>query len=179
MNRMLAVAIAFSTLGLFVGPALVIWGKKRQGLATAVDGLTRVVVPTVVVIDMVPHLFEEIGSVGPVLVVVGFMAPWLLERRGSHSGRVGPTVVLPTLVMHSVFDGTALALVFGEQGSDAASLMLVAALVIHRLPEGLFVGATLVPCVGSRGTFKWVGVLAASTLVGALGGRGLLRLLPR
>jgi len=174
----LAVAIFFSIFGLSIGPLLVPFASRHRGLGAAVDGLVRCAVPALVVTSSVPHLYEEIGAIGPVLVAAGFIALGWLERCGPHSGRVGAAIVLPTLVLHSVFDGAGLALVFGEHGSGAATVALGGALVIHRVPEGLFIGTALVPRVGQRGAIKWVVALAAGTLVGALGGQELLGLLP-
>jgi hypothetical protein len=178
VNLVLVVAIAFSIFGLVVGPLLVTFAQKRRGLSAVVEGLTRGAVPSLVITQLVPHLYDEIGAIAPILMAAGFITLWWLERWGTHPGGVGPAIVLPTLAVHSVFDGAALAIVFGEHGSGTANLALVSALVMHRLPEGLFVGATLVPRVGSGGTVKWVSILAASTLAGAVGGQGLVRHLP-
>jgi hypothetical protein len=60
--------------------------------------------------QMVSHLYDEIGPVAPVLIAAGFIALWWLERRDTHSGRLGAVIALPTLVVHSVFDAAALAL---------------------------------------------------------------------
>lgn len=52
-----------------------------------------------------------------------------------------------------------------------ASPLLALALVAHRLPEGLFIGHTLLPRVGARSTAATVALLAAATVAGSVLGR--------
>ena len=171
---MFVVAVALSILGLLIGPALVAVGGRRPGASAVVDGLTLGLVPALVALRLVPHLYDEVGVSAPLLVAVGYAGFWFLERRGAHGADVGAALVVPTLAIHSVFDGAALALAFAEHGTSQASSVLGFALVAHRLPEGLFIGTTLVPRLGLRRTFRRVGVLVVGTLLGAAGGRELV-----
>ena len=56
-----------------------------------------------------------------------------------------------------------------------ASGVLMAALVVHRLPEGLVVGALLIPRQGLKVAAASAGILAVMMLVGAAGGHALLQ----
>jgi hypothetical protein len=171
---MFVLAVALSILGLLIGPALVAVGGRRPGASAALDGLTLGVVPALVALRLVPHLYDEVGVSGPLLVAAGYAGFWFLERRGAHGADVGAELVVPTLAVHSVFDGAALALAFTEHGTSQASSVLGFALVAHRLPEGLFIGTTLVPRLGLRRTLRRVGVLVIGTLLGAAGGQELV-----
>jgi hypothetical protein len=169
---MFVVAVALSILGLLIGPVLVAIGGRRPGASAALDGLTLGVVPALVVLRFVPHLYDEVGAPAPLLVAAGYAGFWFLERH--HGADVGAALVVPTLAIHAVFDGAALAMAFAEHGSDTASSVLGFALVAHRLPEGLFIGTMLVPHLGLWRTFKRVGILVLGTLLGAAGGRELV-----
>jgi hypothetical protein len=168
------VAVALSLLGLAFGPVLVAIGGRSRVAVAALDGLTLAVVPALVLTQLAPHLYDEIGVAAPLLMLGGYAAFWLVERYRGHDHDVGTAVVVPALAIHSVFDGAALALAFADATNGAASAVLGFSLVAHRLPEGLFVGTALVPRFGLRRTFKRVALLAVGTVLGALGGHELV-----
>lgn len=82
--------------------------------------------------------------------------------------------MLPALAILSFLDGAALAMAFDRGVAAAAGWTLGAARVLHRIPEGLVLASALVPTLGLRQTLRRTALLAASTVVGALGGRELL-----
>jgi hypothetical protein len=79
-------------------------------------------------------------------------------------------LVVPTLALHSLFDGASLSLVL-QSAPGPASPLLALTLVAYRLPEGLFIGQTLLPRVGARSTAATVVLLAAATVAGSVLGR--------
>ena len=70
---MFAVAVALSILGIVIGPALVAIGRRRAGGSAVLDGLTLGAVPALVVVRLVPHLYDEVGIIAPLLVVAGYV----------------------------------------------------------------------------------------------------------
>jgi len=174
---LLFIALALSLLGLAVGPLLVALGTRRVGLANAVEGLTLGVIPVLVASRLLPRLSDEIGAFAWILALAGYSILAWLERRRVDPASVGAAFVLPALAFHSAMDGAALAVAFGNPG-DVSAVVLGGALVLHRLPEGLLIGSVFVPRVGVRRTLKGVAWLAAGTLAGAVGGRGLLTRAP-
>lgn len=186
---MFLVLLALSVVGLAAGPLLAAAGRGRVVPEVALDAFTLGVVPSVVVVRLLPHLVGEIGSLAVVLLAVGFAVAWAFEGR-LHPHGAAHAVVLPTLALHSFLDGTALALAFAaadlqgaptdaEPGARAGlPTLLGAAIVLHRLPEGLFIGRLLVPSLGLRRALGRVAWLAGATLVGAFAGRKILRGVP-
>lgn len=177
---MLALALLLSIAGLAVGPALVALHRGRAAPSAAVEGLTLGLVPALVLVRLVPHVYRELGPAALGLVALGYLALWLADRRSHRAGaRVGRAIVVPTLVAHALTDGAGLALAASSaQGSASAGALLGLALVLHRLPEGLFLASTLAPELGWRRTFARLGALAGATIAGALAGQSLLARVP-
>jgi hypothetical protein len=171
---MLAVAVSMSLAGLVAGPLLVAYGRRAALLRDLVGGLTLGMFPVLVAIRVLPDLFGEIGLLAPLLVMAGFAAFAVVERRSGHAGEIGAALLSPTLAVHSFVDGASLPLAFAARASAGAAVGLAGALVAHRLAEGLFVGSALIPRIGLRATLARVALLGAATLAGVLGGRGLL-----
>jgi uncharacterized membrane protein YraQ (UPF0718 family) len=176
----LALALVLSVVGLAEGPALVALGRGRAVPSAAVEGLTLGLVPVLIVVRLVPHVYEEIGPSALALLAVGYGALWAADRWGHRTGaRIGQAVIVPTLAVHALTDGAGLAVAVasGEEG-HGAGVLLGAALLLHRLPEGLFLASTLVPALGWRRTLNRLALVAAATVFGALAGRTLLAHVP-
>ncbi len=139
----------------------------------AVRTFTLVVAPTAVLMGVVPHLYEELGALGPTLVATGFVLLWVVEHRGRHVVDVAASLVVLTLALHSLLDGASLAVAL-RVGSGPASTLLALALAVHRLPEGLFIGHTVLPRMGRRRTGAIVVLLSAATVAGSMLGREAL-----
>lgn len=176
---MLALAVSLSVLGLAVGPLLLAWGRGRVLPSAAMEGLTLGLVPAVVLLRLLPHVYEETGPLSLALLASGYGVVWIVERRRHRSlGRVGQAVALPALLVHGAIDGATLGVALGPGQSPEGGMLLAAALLVHRLPEGLFVARALVPDVGWRRTIAWLAVLALTTVVGAVLGDRVLLLAP-
>lgn len=80
---------------------------------------------------------------------------------------------VPLLVasgVHSFFDGWSLA-VANEKGFETLRVAFVTGIAVHKLPEGLALGALLLAAIGSPG-LAWLGAAAAQSMMlagGALG----------
>lgn len=171
--------LLLSTLGLLVGPALVALGRGRRTLTALIDGLTLGVVPVLVLTRLLPHAMDSLHGWAVVLAIVGFVVV-SFAHRGGHGleARIGRAVVVPTLFVHALADGAGLAI---AAHSQSAGWILGAALVLHRLPEGLFVATALAPPSidrNMRRTLVPVLMLAGGTIIGALSGRTLLDRVP-
>lgn len=171
--------LLLSIAGLMLGPALVAIGSGRRTATAALDGLTLGVVPMLVFTRLLPHTMEELKGWAIVLALLGF-AIVSLAHRGGHGleARIGRAVVVPTLFLHAVADGAGLAI---ATHTKSAGWLLGAALILHRLPEGLFVATALAPPAVEgkpRRTLVPVAILAAGTIIGALSGRTFLDAVP-
>lgn len=172
---MFAIALTFSVVGLLVGPTLFAWARGRSVAVAALDGATLGVVPALLLVRILPHLVEEVGAAALVALMAGYVGFLLVESRGHDwAARVGLALVLPTLALHSFLDGAALAVAFSKSTAAVGSAALGLALVIHKVPEGLFLASSFGPSVGTRGAFARIRALGATTVLGALSGRELL-----
>jgi hypothetical protein len=175
----LVLAVFLSVLGLAVGPLLLAWGRGRALPSAAMEGLTLGLVPAVVLLRLLPHVYEETGPISLALLAGGYGVLWVVERRRHRSlGRVGQAVALPALFVHGTIDGATLGVVLAPGQAADGGVLLAAALLIHRLPEGLFVARALVPEVGWRRTIGWLAALAMATVGGAVLGDRVLTLAP-
>ncbi|EYF06325.1 permease [Chondromyces apiculatus] len=178
---MLLLALALSIGGLAVGPLLAVLGRGRAVALAAMEGLTLGLLPALLLVRHLPHVAEEIGAV----VAIGAMASGYvglrLVERWSHvaSERVGRGLIVVALAMHAFTDGAGLALATAaaEQGS-AEGVLLGLALLVHRMPEGLFLVTTLLPELGWGRTLARLGVVALATIVGAIAGERALSVVP-
>ncbi|MBK8255453.1 MAG: hypothetical protein IPK82_22680 [Polyangiaceae bacterium] len=179
---MLIAAVFVSILGLAIGPALLAWGRGRAVPTAALEGFTLGLVPAVVLLRLVPHVFEEVGPLAFALLLAGYVALWVVERRYHKSlGRAGQIVALPALLVHAAVDGATLGIVLGGQNSAMTSqnaLLIAAAMLIHRIPEGLFVARALVPENGWRTTLLWLTILSVATAAGAALGNKVFAIAP-
>lgn len=175
---MFAILLALSLVGLALGPVLVAIGRRQVLIFAALDGLMLGLVPVLVALRLLPHLYEEAGPIALPLLGAGYAIFAVTERRShGNEARLERAVLVPALAVHSLLDGSALALAFAG-GDGLAPALLGGALLVHRLPEGLLLATTLTPRIGFRRMLRVVAVIGAATLVGALGGRALLDAAP-
>lgn len=175
---LLAIALALSTAGLLAGPLLARIGAGRARWAAALDGLALGLVPLVLGVHLLPHVYEALGPSALALAALGYGSLWWADRRNHQKvNKLGQSIVYPALVLHAISDGAALAAAVAATGGGA-DRALFAALVVHRLPEGLFLGTTLQAQLGWRRTWLRVAGLALATIAGGLAGEGLLAIAP-
>ncbi|MCU1281693.1 MAG: hypothetical protein JWM53_5239 [bacterium] len=170
--------VCVSLIGLAVGPVVAAVSRGHATAAAALDGLALGLVPTVLLVRIFPHLCESLGAVAVVLGAVGYAGIWWADRANhAQAERVAPAIVFPALVVHSFTDGALLGALAISTHLSAVNAPVCAALVVHRMPESLFL-ATAAPGVDLRRTWLRVGGLMAATIVGAVAGGSLLSLLP-
>jgi hypothetical protein len=168
-----ASAVVLSVFALAAGVWLIVVGRDRPTLCLAIDGFILGVVPTLLAARVLPELWGRLGSVAVAFVAMGYGIFWLVEHAAEHQ-RLRARVVVTVLALHSLVDGASLAVAERlELGRPSAILM--AALVVHRLPEGLVIGALLIPRYGIKIAAACATLLAAMTIAGAAGGAEFLQ----
>jgi uncharacterized protein len=173
---MFAAAVLLSVIGLLIGPALVSWTRGTRTTFAALDGATLGIVPGLVLLRLLPHLVEETGAWAIGACAFGYLVFSAVESRAhGRATDIGIAIVLPALAIHGFLDGAGLAIAFQRTDVLGAGAMAVgAALVLHKIPEGLFVASVLLPTLGRTKTGVRILALAAATVLGALSGRELL-----
>lgn len=166
-------ALVLSVLALAAGLGLVVVGRDRPLLRHCIDGFIAGVIPTLIVVHVLPHLWSHVGvmALGP--LAIGYGTFWLMEQTVERQ-RMRARVVVGVLSLHSLLDGASLAMTKRLELGPASSI-LIAALIMHRLPEGLVIGSLLMPRHGLRTAVAGAAVLALMTLAGAAAGGGILQ----
>lgn len=165
---------------------MVALGRSRGRWRAAVEGFSLAVVPGLIALRLFPHVLEELGVIAFALAGAGYLALRLADRHHdpahAHDGRrasaVGVAIVLPALLAHAFSDGAALAIASATGGRAHVGPELAGALVLHRLPEGMFLATALVPSVGWNRTLRRLAAMGLATVLGALLGESLLRSVP-
>ena len=144
MNLILLIA---TLVALLCGPLLYAILKTRPRLTRYMDGFVLVSVTGLVLIEVVPEAYGQIGLWSLLYVGLGLLGPTLLEnllahaRRGMHIAAL--VLALIGLVLHSFGDGVALSPAGGQ-----ANAALGAAVAIHSIPVGLLVWWLMAPVFG-------------------------------
>ncbi|AKT36190.1 permease [Chondromyces crocatus] len=178
---MLLLALALSLAGLAVGPLLAALGRGRVVAVAAMEGLTLGLLPALLLVRHLPHVAEDIGAVPAITAMAsGYVGLRLIERWRHVAGeRVGRGLILTALAMHAFTDGAGLALAAAAaQHGSSEGVLLGVALLVHRMPEGLFLVTRFLPELGWTGTVIRLGLVGLATIVGAFAGDTALSSVP-
>jgi len=131
----------------------------------------------VAVVDILPEAFARSGGAAPALVLAGYLAVHLTQHTVTphfHFGlethavnRVAASSALVGLLLHTLFDGVAIASAFLVRPALGVTVFL--AIFLHKLPEGVTISSLMV--AGGRTGGQAVGsaaLLGAATLAGVL-----------
>src|SRR5216110_3643647 len=129
----------------------------------------------VALVEVLPEAFTRSGAAAPGLVLAGYLAVHLTQHTLTphfHFGeethavnRLAGTSALVGLLLHTFFDGVAIASAFLVR--PALGLMVFIAIFLHKLPEGVTVSSLMI--AGGRSGRQAIGaaaMLGAATLAG-------------
>ena len=169
--------LVVSLVTLAVGPLLYRMADRIRGALLMLDGFVMIAVAGLVVVHIVPHNLVVGGPLVPVMALIGFLGPGLIESRLHRAARSTHTATLILacvgLVLHALLDGVALggpeALLELEHGhghdgdveSASSASILALAVVLHRLPVAVTIWWLLRPSNGvatAAGTLLALGV---------------------
>lgn len=167
---------------LLIGPLAARMLRARRGALVALDGFVLVGLLVLLGFEVLPEAFAEAGGYAAVAAAAGFVLPSLAERRLSQF-KLSPMVVLALagLAVHGMLDGAALEAADHHghhHGHGDSEVMLAVAVVLHRLPMGLFVWWTVAP-YSRKGAWLVLAIEAGATAVGFFGAESLLAALPQ
>ena len=132
---------------------------------------------SVAIVEILPEALVKSGSTAPVLVLGGYLAVHLTQHTVTphfHFGEethavtaVAGTSALVGLLLHTFFDGVAIASAFLVRME--LGIMVFIAIFLHKLPEGVMISSLML--AGGRSAGRAVGaaaLLGLATVVGVL-----------
>jgi zinc and cadmium transporter len=132
---------------------------------------------SVAIIELLPAALSRSGTLGPALVLVGYLAVHLTQHTVTphfHFGEethtvssVAGTSALVGLLLHTFFDGVAIASAFLVR--PELGIMVFIAIFLHKLPEGVTISSLML--AGGRSGGRAVGaaaLLGVATLLGVV-----------
>lgn len=161
----LALLIA-TLLALLCGPLLFAASQDRPRLQQSIDLFVLLSVTALVLIEVVPPIYQTGGLWSFAFLGAGLLGPTLIEhalaklRRNTHLATL--LLAVTGLIAHSLGDGAALSPAAG--GSTALAL----AVVIHSVPVGLLVWWLMAPVFGRSIPALTLAAMCASTVAGYL-----------
>ena len=165
----LALSLALVVAGYAIAQRL----ERFERLRAFLDGLVLVTVAGLCFLFILPHAFAALGGWALVLAGAGFVLPTLAERwLHRHEGSGPPLLLLAALAalaLHCMLDGAALAHgghAHEHSDEEGGALALTLAILIHRLPVGLFLGSTVRSLAGPAWAFGATAVVVLSTGLG-------------
>ncbi len=131
---------------------------------------------SVALLDLAPEAIAMHGSTAPLVILIGYLLVHLTQHTLAPHFHFGEEVhavtkavsfsALAGLMLHTFFDGVAIASGFGV--SDSLGVLVFLAILLHKLPEGLAISSLFLAAGESRGrALAAGGALAVSSIVGA------------
>ncbi len=134
----------------------------------------------VAVIELIPESIAELGDTAPVVILAGYLlihffehvfAPHLHFGEETHGDTVVDAHVQSTailgLALHAFMDGVAISSAF--LASPALGVIVFAAIMLHKLPEGFTIASVMKATgTGRRGTMGAAAILSVATFTGVL-----------
>lgn len=132
---------------------------------------------SVAIVELLPAALSRSGNLAPALVLVGYLAVHLTQHTVTphfHFGEethavssVAGTSALVGLLLHTFFDGVAIASAFLVR--PELGIMVFIAIFLHKLPEGVTISSLML--AGGRSGGRAVGaaaLLGVATLLGVI-----------
>jgi zinc and cadmium transporter len=132
---------------------------------------------SVAIVELLPAALSRSGSMAPALVLAGYLAVHLTQHTVTphfHFGEethpvssVAGTSALVGLLLHTFFDGVAIASAFLVRPD--LGIMVFVAIFLHKLPEGVTISSLMLAGGRTRGrALGAAGLLGVATLVGVV-----------
>jgi zinc transporter ZupT len=132
---------------------------------------------SVAIVELLPAALSRSGTIAPALVLVGYLAVHLTQHTVTphfHFGEethpvssIAGTSALVGLLLHTFFDGVAIASAFLVRAE--LGVMVFIAIFLHKLPEGVTIASLML--AGGRSGGRAVGaaaLLGVATLIGVV-----------
>lgn len=178
MSLAALLAAVVAALANVVGAALVtgrrVWTARDLDMMIAFSGGFMI---SVAIVDMVPEAIATHGATAGWMVLAGYLAVHLTQHTlvphfhfGEETHHVTRAVGISALIglmLHMLMDGVAIA--SGFAAGTVVGTLVVAAIIMHKLPEGSTVSSLFLAAgFGRRKALGAAAVLGLATVVGAM-----------
>ena len=188
--------LILSLAALAFGPLLYGACQKKQSVRSMLDGLLFVTIAGIVVVHIVPDVFDVAGFTALVFLAAGVIFAFIVERQPAVGGgdRYAWIILLAAigLMIHAAMDG--IALIPGDHlhGAESEALddhsdetglagllsnHLALGVILHRIPVGMAIWWTLRPRLGSRVAIGALVIIAVATSAAYLLGEPIIALM--
>lgn len=171
------IASLIAALANVVGAVIVTRREWSREALDAMIAFSAGFLASVALVEMVPEALHESGSAGPWIVLIGYLAVHLTqhtlvphfhfgEETHDLSRAVGVSALIG-LLLHMFVDGVAIA--SGFAAGATVGTLVVAAIVLHKLPEGSTISSVcLAAGFGRRSALGAALLLGLATVIGAI-----------
>ena len=178
MSLAAIIAAVVAAIANVAGAALVtgkrVWTARDIDMMIAFSGGFMI---SVAVVDMIPDAVRSHGAAAGWMVLAGYLAVHLTQHTlvphfhfGEETHHVTRAVGISALVglsLHMLMDGVAIA--SGFAAGTTVGTLVVAAIILHKLPEGSTVSTLFIAAgFGRRKALGAAAVLGLTTVLGAL-----------
>jgi zinc and cadmium transporter len=178
VNVIALLASVAAALANVVGAALVtgrrVWSARDLDMMIAFSGGFLI---SVAVVDMIPDAIVTHGATAGWMVLTGYLAVHLTQHTlvphfhfGEETHHVTRAVGISALIglmLHMLMDGVAIA--SGFAAGTSVGTLVVAAIILHKLPEGSTVSSLFLAAgFGRRNALGAAALLGLATVLGAL-----------
>lgn len=156
------IVVFFSIIFLVLGYVGSTWLSSHMKFSQFLQGFVKSFVSLVVLLDIMPHCFHEIGWYGWVIFSIGLGIMFVFDTQSTHTQqRIGTNIALLIgFGTHAMVDGVALGSY--QLANTMEAWLLGGAVLLHRFPIGVVLGS--IP--KKREAVTIVGVICVATIIG-------------
>ncbi|NVJ67983.1 MAG: hypothetical protein HWE16_15970 [Gammaproteobacteria bacterium] len=168
--------LALSIASILVGPFILSYFPKNRRLDNFLFSFVLVSVGGILVLDILPELWQQIGLLLAPMLALGFFGPGLIEisfhKAADKAHKVALAIGILGLMLHSSIDG--MALIDTHQNA-----MLPYAVILHRLVVGLSIWWLVEPIWGKKRGMLVFALVIGATIAGYFFAESLLNVDPQ
>ncbi len=164
--------LTLSLIALIIGPAVLAATSNNRRLDNFLFSFVLISVGGILLIDLLPELWSQIGLFLLPPLAIGFFGPGLVEigfhKAADKAHKVALILGILGLLLHSAIDGIALT-------ENQSNEMLSYAVILHRLVVGLSIWWLVEPVWGRNRSYAIFSLLIIATVLGYFLGDNLMK----